>query len=668
MADPFFTCLTPNFFNTLVRSVRSCYMYTVKGDPTIDIKPLLTLNLLKNIVTKASAIMKQEPNVLRINTGPAPAGSVEFRRKDWQFSVSCPDRAAIPRVCVVGDIHGNFEALLHILLSTRAFILNDKGDITAFGFDPSATNSITAQHCKESSNMILLFLGDYVDRGSFSCEVISLIICLKILFPRNIYMLRGNHETIEVSKNNTFFKELYCMYDRGYSCKLYQRFYNLFRELPICAVINDYAFCVHGSLYSSTASIAEIEDLDRCREPTNVKGRNLSLADLDILQSLLWSDSADVASDDPDEYEVFPNMQRMTGVVSNTNVHAAFLRKERLSLVLRAHSTIESGTEVSCNGYCRTIFSCPRYSEGNLGAFCYLVRCAPEDIPPDYKHVGFSNRSTLCAVIENRFDIDIPHAEMRFQPFIVAQSTGAIPIPAGSSYDYVLIPDFCYFDPPMPANNWLDQYDSFKRLGLIVPSEVDGKVVQYEPLNLKPHSSENPLEPHQNAMSICNNACFYRLNGAECGIFIAYIPNVPLFVKLLSEVAIALVLPFAVVLAVFVENLQWIRSPDGKPFNFQPEYGCIMINGCKTAIPATLSEPVFGSNFLRKLIDISHTLPDAGISIAISLGQELQNCPFLCRMLDRINSNDGGKDAGTQPVPDYFDRLLSYACGIAFNK
>eukprot|EP01012_Entosiphon_sulcatum_P026445 TRINITY_DN31898_c0_g1_i1.p1 TRINITY_DN31898_c0_g1~~TRINITY_DN31898_c0_g1_i1.p1 ORF type:complete len:311 (-),score=29.37 TRINITY_DN31898_c0_g1_i1:357-1289(-) len=253
-------------------------------------------------------------------------------------------------VTVVGDVHGQ---------------LYDVFELFKVGGWPPDTN--------------YLFLGDYVDRGYFSVETISLLVCLKLLYPNRLTLLRGNHETRNISQVYGFQAE--CIRKYG-SAAVWQYFTELFDYLSISAIIESSLFCVHGGLSPFLHSLDQIRCLNRFGE-TPHEGP---------LSDLLWSDPEPNSSG-------WAISARGAGYTYGADVVNTFLATNDLDCIFRAHQLCLEGYQELFDGKLVTIWSAPNY--------CYRCKNVASILEVNESLSLFFNVFAECPRSERRIPPDI---------------------------------------------------------------------------------------------------------------------------------------------------------------------------------------------------------------------------------------------------------------------
>jgi len=262
-------------------------------------------------------------------------------------------------VTICGDIHGQFWDLLELLR---------KG-----GKVPETS---------------YIFMGDFVDRGHYSLETVSLLLVLKARYPDKVTLLRGNHESRQITQVYGFYDE--CQQKYG-NASVWKACCNVFDYLNLAAIIDGETLCVHGGLSPDIRTLDQIRVLSRAQE----------IPHEGAFCDLMWSDP-----DDVDNWAVSP---RGAGWLFGGSVAREFNHVNSLALIARAHQLVQEGYKHMFDDALVTVWSAPNYCYrcGNLAS----IMTVNEDGSREFTVYG--------AAAENDRDKGMQVRKMSTMPYFV---------------------------------------------------------------------------------------------------------------------------------------------------------------------------------------------------------------------------------------------------------
>ncbi|QUC21918.1 uncharacterized protein UV8b_06159 [Ustilaginoidea virens] len=233
----------------------------------------------------------------------------------------------------------------------------------------------------QSAETRFIFLGDFVDRGYFSLETFTLLMCLKAKYPDRIILVRGNHESRQITQVYGFYEE--CQQKYG-NASVWKACCHVFDFLVLAAIVDGEVLCVHGGLSPEIRTIDQIRVVARAQE----------IPHEGAFCDLVWSDPEDIAT-----WAISP---RGAGWLFGDKVANEFNHVNGLKLIARAHQLVNEGYKYHfAEASVVTVWSAPNYCYrcGNVASIMTVDKDLNtrfsifSAVAEDQRHVPVSRRA-----------------------------------------------------------------------------------------------------------------------------------------------------------------------------------------------------------------------------------------------------------------------------------
>ena len=220
------------------------------------------------------------------------------------------------KALVIGDIHGDLESLIHIL-----------------------KDSDSLKNMRQDKDAVTIFLGDYGDRGEFSVEVYYVVLKLKLSFPEQVILMRGNHEGPEDLMASPHDLPLQFQAKFGEKRETgYSELRELFACLYTAVLVKERYLMIHGGLPQHAKTTEDLA-YAHAKHPEQ-----------DLLEDMLWSDPNPAIKGTQLSF-------RGAGKLFGEDVTADLLERFHVKILIRGHEPCDEGFKIDHNGRILTLFS-----------------------------------------------------------------------------------------------------------------------------------------------------------------------------------------------------------------------------------------------------------------------------------------------------------------------